>query len=294
MGDKNPSQMKVSELRAELSRRGLSTDGLKADLVNRLQARLDEEEFGIDEDLTAPPSVDEGEAKVAQQQQPQATEVKELGEKSASPVNDKANTDVASAKNTVEESKKKEEEAVIVQKKSENVGEVAESTNDSGKAQVQLDDKETEVTSAVESSTTDQDKTTKTVSLAKKSKLSFDEAKAARAARFNIPLSFEEKKAQRAKRFGTGADDNDNDKQKALGKKRNQKDQASQKKGGDKRQKKEKKEKSSSNETKEKEPLLPKDEILKRLKRGEKYGGATQEQTDKLKAMLRLHRFQKN
>ena len=40
-------KLKVSELREALTSRGLSTEGLKADLVARLQARFNEEELGL-------------------------------------------------------------------------------------------------------------------------------------------------------------------------------------------------------------------------------------------------------
>lgn len=52
----NPKKMKVSELRTELENRGLSSNGLKSELIQRLEMALDEEEFGTTEHDLAPPS----------------------------------------------------------------------------------------------------------------------------------------------------------------------------------------------------------------------------------------------
>jgi len=53
-------KMKVSDLQHALAKRGLSTEGLKSDLINRLQTRLDEEEFGIVEAPAAGTTVSPG------------------------------------------------------------------------------------------------------------------------------------------------------------------------------------------------------------------------------------------
>ncbi|CAN0441821.1 unnamed protein product, partial [Hapterophycus canaliculatus] len=55
MDDRNPLRMKVTELKMELGKRGLSQTGLKFDLAQRLQTAMDVDEFGSLPSLSPPP-----------------------------------------------------------------------------------------------------------------------------------------------------------------------------------------------------------------------------------------------
>mmetsp|Transcript_9836 Transcript_9836/g.13907 ORF Transcript_9836/g.13907 Transcript_9836/m.13907 type:complete len:142 (-) Transcript_9836:4-429(-) len=86
MGEVDIKKMKVSELRVELQKRNLPTDGLKADLVNRLQLRLDEEEFGmVDGPAVGAPAVG-APAPAAEPEIPTESEKSTNGSKAEEPV----------------------------------------------------------------------------------------------------------------------------------------------------------------------------------------------------------------
>lgn len=247
MGDMNVTKMKVSELREALAKRGLPTDGLKADLVNRLQARLDEEEFGMDEEIAAPESspdkVDD-----SHQQEGSVPKTEEGAAKVA--------TDSSATKANTSEVKEGKEKSVPTNKEN---------------SEMTSTEKDNKVDSAAA--------------------ISFEEKRKARAARFNIPVvatTDVEKPDKAGKKRNTGGDANgpkDSNDQGRSSKRQRRKGKGkgnakSETDGGEK-----------NSDATDSIPLLPKDEILRRLKRAEKFNTGDKKAIEELKAMLRLHRF---
>eukprot|EP00561_Arcocellulus_cornucervis_P009730 CAMPEP_0185807196 /NCGR_PEP_ID=MMETSP1322-20130828/4873_1 /TAXON_ID=265543 /ORGANISM="Minutocellus polymorphus, Strain RCC2270" /LENGTH=245 /DNA_ID=CAMNT_0028503321 /DNA_START=40 /DNA_END=777 /DNA_ORIENTATION=- len=234
-------KMKVAELREELQKRGLPTDGLKADLVTRLQARLDEEEFGL---VAAPEA-----AAAAEAEAPAAAEVEAPSPAPAA----------AAAKETPAEPKTQKEP------------EKAEEAADPAPAPAAAAAAAADAPSAVD---------------AKK----FADKKAARAERFGIPVvevkgkptPNKGKKQGKGKNRGGGGGRGD-------GTPGKRKDGGGGGGGGGSAHKKQKKQHQGGQKKPAEKPLLPKEEIEKRLKRAEKFG--TTHGIDELKAMLRKHRF---
>ena len=237
-------------MKEALSKRGLPTDGLKVDLANRLQARLDEEEFGIVDAPVAGGTASKPEEADAPPQDAAAEEAPQIAEE---PV-------VESANIAKEESAPSKQETTAT-------------------TEVVKEDVVPKVTA----------------------EMSFKERMEQRAKRFGIqPVVSDKKKnspkkqqQQRGGNKGRGGGGGGNQKNNSSKKQQQQQQQSGNKRresgGGGKKQQQQqqgqKKQKVAEKET----PLLPKDEIEKRLARAAKYG--TTEGVDELKAMLRKHRF---
>jgi SAP domain-containing ribonucleoprotein len=246
----------VTDLREALAKRGLPSDGLKADLIIRLQARLDEEEFGLVE--APPPSSSGGGSNEG---------VTEEGGEGGGDATTSVPPSVAPAPQAVVE----EETAVAGVPPQKKV--------------------EVNANTALKSSASSETVEATTTSMGVKVVVP----------RATSEMSFKEKLEQRAKRFGitentgksTGrSSKNDKIKQQQQQQSGKKREVGTTNKSNNKNQS-EKKQKvvvaAAAATTTAPTPLLPKDEIERRLARAAKYG--TTEGVDELKAQLRKHRF---
>lgn len=232
----------------------MSTEGLKAELVNRLQARLDEEEFGLAEPPPAGDPAPSGEPVVEKTTPPKEDKPAAAAPKKVDPP---AKAPAAAAKDPkgAKAADKKEESSKSVEK-------TEEEGNETEKAPAESPEK-TKVTAG----------------------MSFDEKKKARAARFQMPVidvakkSNEQNREQRKRKGGGrgagrgGGDDR--------GKPKGGRGEGAP--GAAKRQKKE-----TATESFDK---LSKEELEKRLERAKKFN-IEGSQVDAMRAALRKHRFE--
>ncbi|KAL7998762.1 putative SAP domain-containing protein [Plasmopara halstedii] len=179
----NPKKMKVSELRAALESRGLSFNGLKTELIQRLELALDEEEFGSEaqemEELKAP--------------SPKQTKKTDLKKKDSL-------AGVASMQDSSKGTKSYSQSFV------ENAEPFAKNATTTPVEKIDNVESDPVAGAVVPESDTNQVKLNRTqgneADMGTSSQPMTEKVKrAARAAKYGIPLSLVDKKALRAKRF---------------------------------------------------------------------------------------------
>jgi len=252
----NPQYSTVTELREALSKRGLPADGLKAELVNRLQARLDEEEFGL--------------AEAPSESTAAAAATPEVAKKDAAPVEPEKEKEASAPK----EPEKPAEEKSVEETKTEET---------SGKDKA---DEEAPKDASPKANTKVPVETGKVVNT---KFMTFEEKKKARAARFGL-------KATEPPAGGKKNKKKENNKRRNSGGKPNDGGKGGGKNSPNKRQKTDPKKSKPEPKKKKPEPKknefesLSKEELEKRLERAKKYNveGA---KVDAMKAALRKLRF---
>jgi len=283
-------KMKVSELRLALSKRGLAVEGLKADLINRLQARLDEEEFG----MVAPPPASAAGASPAAAATPSAAAAAPpaaapQAAPAAAPPAVPAGLPPVPVAEAVEEKRRKA--AVALKAAVAFSGLTSEAEKKPVEDNVEppkggAEEKQaTEPASEAAATMTESAAPKPTGGMTQKERMEM------RAKRFGIPVKASPPAGagkqqrggkKRSERGGNGGGGGGNS-----GGGRGGRGDGDGKNSGKKQQPQQKQQQKKQKVVEK--PLLPKEEVEKRLARAAKFG--TTQGVDELKAMLRKHRF---